>query len=105
MRRAMPSVPPRPSATSSRSAPSRPRNGSRRNLAALGAMLTRISNKTEHRHAMHVRVIPLVEFPESSVNEYVEGGNCSRSHYGRTKRHPDPAKRSQVFPHPDLETE
>lgn len=50
-----------------------------------------------------VRVIPLIEFPDSSSNEWVEG--LSSHQYGRTKACPEPGRRSQVFPHPDLETE
>lgn len=47
-----------------------------------------------------IRVVPVIEFLDSSAEEPVEGGSFKV--YGRTKPHPDRSRRSQVFPHPDL---
>ena len=52
---------------------------------------------------MQVRVIPLIEIEDSYVSEFVEG--ASGVIYRRTKQHPEARRCSQIFPHPDLETE
>jgi hypothetical protein len=53
---------------------------------------------------IRIRIIPVVELQGAFVSEPIEG--ASGALYARaSKRHPDPDRRCQVFPHPDLESE